>query len=131
LALETSFKLKIANNTLIGRIDRIDQTKDGIEIVDYKTGKYKEKLTPKDRQQLLIYQIATEEALGLKQEQLSYYYLEEGKKTSFLGSERDKEKQKQEVAVMAERIKKSSFDANPGWHCKFCDFQDICDYAQR
>jgi len=131
LALETSFKLKIANNTLIGRIDRIDQTKDGIEIVDYKTGKYKEKLTPKDRQQLLIYQIATEEALGLKPAKLSYYYLEEGKKTSFLGSEQDKEKQKQEIAEMAERIKKSSFDANPGWHCKFCDFRDICDYAQR
>ena len=131
LALETSFKLKIANNTLIGRIDRIDQTKDGIEIVDYKTGRYKEKLAPKDREQLLIYQIATEEALGLKPAKLSYYYLEEGKKTSFLGSEQDKKKQKQEVVATAERIKNSSFDANPGWHCKFCDFRDICDYTQR
>jgi DNA helicase-2/ATP-dependent DNA helicase PcrA len=131
LALETSFKLKIANNTLIGRIDRIDQTKDGIEIVDYKTGRYKEKLAPKDKQQLLIYQIAIEEALSLKLAKLSYYYLEEGKKTSFLGSDQDKEKQKKEVVAIAERIKSSSFDANPGWHCKFCDFRDICDYAQR
>ncbi len=131
LALETSFRLKIANNTLIGRIDRIDQIQEGIEIIDYKTGRYKEKLSPEEKQQLLIYQIAAEEALGLKPAKLSYYYLGEGKKTSFLGNSQDKEKQKLAIAAMAEKIKSSNFNANPGWRCKFCDFKDICDFAQK
>lgn len=130
-ALEVSFRFKVSGNTLIGKIDRIDETKDGIELIDYKTGKYKEKLSSENKQQLLIYQIAAEQSLGLKPVKLSYYYLEEGKKTSFLGSEEDKEKQKQEIIAMAEKIKNSSFNANPGWNCKFCDFKDICNYAQK
>ncbi len=130
-ALEISFKFKVAGNTLIGKIDRIDQTKEGIEIIDYKTGKYKEKLSSENKQQLLIYQMAAEQALGLKPVKLSYYYLAEGKKTSFLGNNQDKEKQKQEITAMAEKIKSSSFDASPGWNCKFCDFRDICNYAQK
>ncbi|XOB42378.1 MAG: ATP-dependent helicase [Candidatus Nealsonbacteria bacterium] len=130
-ALEVSFRFKVSGNTLIGKIDRIDETKDGIEIIDYKTGKYKEKLSLENKQQLLIYQIAAEQSLGLKPVKLSYYYLQEGKKTSFLGSEQDKERQKQEIIAMAEKIKSSSFDANPGWNCKFCDFKDICNYAQK
>ncbi len=130
-ALEVQFRFKTAGNTLFGKIDRIDEIKDGIEIIDYKTGKYKEKLSSEDKQQLLIYQMAAEQALGLKPVKLSYYYLEQGKKTSFLGSEQDKENQKQEITAIAKKIKNSSFDANPGWQCKFCDFQDICDYAQK
>jgi len=130
-ALEISFRFKVAGNTLIGKIDRIDQIQEGIEIIDYKTGKYKEKLSSENKQQLLIYQMAAEQALGLKPVKLSYYYLEEGKKTSFLGNDQDKEKQKQEITTMAEKIKSSNFDANPGWNCKFCDFRDICNYAQK
>lgn len=130
LALETSFRLKVANNTLFGVIDRIDQTKDGIELIDYKTGKYREKLSPDNKKQLLIYQIAAEEALGFKPTKLSYYYLEEGKKVSFLGSEQEKEKEKQNIVASAEKIRNSEFRATPGWICKFCDFNSICDYAQ-
>ncbi|MCP6717977.1 MAG: UvrD-helicase domain-containing protein [Patescibacteria group bacterium] len=130
-ALEVPFKFKIAGNTLKGKIDRIDEIKEGIEIIDYKTGRYKEKLSSEDKQQLLIYQMAAEQSLGLKPVKLSYYYLEEGKKTSFLGSDQEKEKQKQEIVAMAEKIKNSSFNAIPGWQCKYCDFRDICNYAQK
>jgi len=131
LALEVPFKFKVSGNTLRGKIDRIDQAKDGVEIIDYKTGQYKEKLSLGNKKQLLIYQMAAEESLGLKPVKLSYYYLKEGKKTSFLGNEKDKEKQKQEILVIAEKIKNSSFDASPGWQCKFCDFKDICNYTQK
>jgi DNA helicase-2/ATP-dependent DNA helicase PcrA len=130
-ALEKEFKLKVSDNILKGKIDRIDEAKEGIEIIDYKTGKYKEKLSSEEKQQLLIYQIAAEQVLDLKPVKLSYYYLEEGKKTSFLGSEKDKEKQKQEIITMAQKIKSSNFDATPGWQCKSCDFQDICNHVQR
>ncbi len=128
LALEMPFKLKIGNDLLIGRIDRIDDLGNGVRIIDYKTGSSKEKLSLEDKEQLLIYQIAAEKALGLKPLELKYYYLEEGKEVSFLGSEKEKERVMSSIISEIENIKKSDFLPTPGWHCKFCDFRDICEH---
>ncbi|MCX6723982.1 MAG: UvrD-helicase domain-containing protein [Candidatus Staskawiczbacteria bacterium] len=128
LALELPFNLKIGGHTLFGVIDRIDEEKDEVFIIDYKTGASKEK---PDKEQLLIYQIATQEVLGLKPKQLAYYYLEDGKLASFLGSEKELQDQKEKIIEEIEKIKNSEFEPTPGWQCQYCDFKDICDFAQR
>jgi len=131
IALELPFKLKLEDYILIGRIDRIDKLNKGIKIIDYKTGKFKEKLSPEEKQQLLIYQIAAEEVFGLKISELGYYYLKEGKITSFLGNDKEKKTQKEKILSEIKKIKKSDFAPTPGWQCKFCDFKNICEYAKR
>jgi len=130
LALELPFNLKIGPHIIKGQIDRIDETDGGAIIIDYKTGKAKEK-SDLDKDQLLIYQIAAEEVLGIKPKELTYYYLEDNIKASFLGSEKDKEKIKEKILQEIEAIKNSNFTATPGWQCSFCDFRDICDFAER
>ena len=131
-ALEQDFNLKIGKQTLIGKIDRIDDLGQGeAEIIDYKTGSAKEKLRPEDKKQLLIYQMAAEEVLGLKPKKLTYYYLDEGSKISFLGSEKDIKEEKEKIIQEIEEIKKSDFAPTPGWQCQWCDFKDICEYAKR
>ena len=129
-ALEMPFNLKIGGHTLFGVIDRIDQADGGIEIIDYKTGESKDKLDFESKEQLLIYQIAAEEVLNMKPKLLTYLYLEDNKKMSFLGSENDKQKQKEKIIEEIEKIKNSNFDPTPGWQCQYCDFKDICDFAQ-
>jgi DNA helicase-2/ATP-dependent DNA helicase PcrA len=129
-ALEQDFNVKINGHTLIGKIDRIDEIDGGVEIIDYKTGTAKERLRPEDKKQLLIYQIASEEVLGLKPKKLTYYYLDEGTSISFLGSEEDKEKEKKEIVEEIEEIKRSDFRATPGWQCEWCDFKSICEFAK-
>ena len=130
-ALEMPFNLKIGKNTLYGVIDRIDEKEGGVAIIDYKTGNSKEKLMPEDKEQLLIYQIAAEEIFKVKPKELIYDYLNDGKKSSFLGSDEEKENLKEKIKREIEEIKKSNFDPTPGWQCGFCDFKDICDFAQR
>lgn len=130
-ALEMPFNLKIGKNTLYGVIDRIDEKEGGVAIIDYKTGSSKEKLTPEDKEQLLIYQIAVEEIFKLKPKELIYDYLNDGKKASFLGSDEEKEDLKEKIKREIEDIKKSKFEPTPGWQCGSCDFKDICDFAQR
>ena len=129
-ALEQNFNLKINNSTFIGKIDRIDKIAGAVEIIDYKTGSMPDKLKPKDREQLLIYQIAAQEVFDLKPEKLTYYFLDKGKKLSFLGSEEAQEKQKQKITSQIEKIKNSDFSPTPGWQCKTCDFKDICEHSQ-
>lgn len=131
LALEMPFNLKIGGHTLYGVIDRIDEIEGGAAIIDYKTGNSKEKLVLDDKEQLLIYQIAAEEIFKIKPKELIYYYLNDGKKASFLGSDKEKGRLKEKIIQEIEEIKKSDFKATPGWHCGFCDFKDICDFAER
>jgi DNA helicase-2/ATP-dependent DNA helicase PcrA len=129
-ALETPFKFKIGDYLFYGRIDRIDKLENGVKIVDYKTGGFKEKLKQEDKEQLLIYQIAAEKTLGLQPRELNYYYLKEGKAVSFLAGQEEKEKQIEAILSEIEEIRKSNFGPAPGWQCQFCDFKEICDYAK-
>ncbi|MCX6720983.1 MAG: PD-(D/E)XK nuclease family protein [Candidatus Staskawiczbacteria bacterium] len=131
IALELPFNLKVGDYTLYGVIDRIDEDKDGISIIDYKTGQSKEKLDFSAKEQLLIYQIAAQEVLHLKPKQLSYYYLDDNTFASFIGTEQDIAVQKAKILEDIEKIKNSEFDATPGWQCQYCDFKDICDHAER
>ena len=130
-ALEMPFNLKVGEHTLFGVIDRIDEGKDGISIIDYKTGQSKDKLDFEAKGQLLIYQIAAQEVLHLKPKHLAYYYLDDGKMASFLGSDQDIAEQKAKILEEIEKIKNSEFEPTPGWQCQYCDFKDICDFAQK
>jgi len=137
-AIEQNFNLKINSNTLIGKIDRIDKIissspgeEELVELIDYKTGTFKEKLEPDDKEQLLIYQMASEQVFNLRPEKLTYYYIDSGKKISFLGTKQDLEKQKQKILNEIKEIKKGEFLPKPGWHCQYCDFKDICQFAEK
>ena len=130
LAIELPFNLKIGEYKLVGKIDRIDDLGEGARIVDYKTGNPKEKLDADDKSQLLIYQIAAEEVLGIKPKQLAYYYLEDNSQAVFLGSEKEKQDRKEKILAEIEEIKNSNFEPTPGWQCEYCDFRDICDFKQ-
>jgi len=79
----------------------------------------------------LIYQIAAEEIFSIRPKELVYNYLNNWKKASFLGSEKEKAALKEKIIREIEEIKKSNFLATPGWQCAYCDFKDICDFAER
>ncbi len=129
-ALEIPFRLKIGDDILFGVIDRIDDLGDGAKIIDYKTGNIKEKLNQDNKRQLLIYQIAVEKVFKIKPSVLTYYFLEENKEVSFIGTEKEKEKEINLISEEINKIKKSDFQPTPGWQCKFCDFKNICPYAK-
>jgi DNA helicase II / ATP-dependent DNA helicase PcrA len=130
LSLELNFKTKFNDNLFIGTIDRID-IKDGeLEIIDYKTGKSKDKLTKDDKEQLLIYQLATNNILGIMPSRMSYYYLDGNQQLGFSSSEEEREEVKEKLVKTIKEIKNSKFEACPGFQCKFCDFKDICEFRK-
>jgi DNA helicase-2/ATP-dependent DNA helicase PcrA len=128
--LEQGFNLKIGEISIRGRIDRIDEVGDGIEIIDYKTGTPKTKLEKDDREQLLIYQIAAEEVLHLKPIKLTYHYLNNNSEQSFIGTPEEISELKEQILTTYGKMKKVEFTATPGYYCQFCDFRDICEFRQ-
>ena len=125
-ALERGFNIKIGDNTITGKMDRVDAVGDGeIEIVDYKTGNppKNDKLTVPDKRQLLIYQIGAEEVFREKVKNLTYYYVDSAAPIEFLGTDEEKQEVKLWITETIDEIHKSDFMLNPKQH--FCDY---CDY---
>jgi len=127
VSLEGWFKVRLGKYLVHGRIDRIDQMGEAIEIVDYKTGKSKEKLTGSDKDQLIMYQIAAtmlpEYHHFGKVGQLTFYYLNDNLKTSFVATEKEIEKLKEKIIKTLDEIHETDFSQiGKKDMCGRCDF---------
>ncbi len=132
MGLEVGFQFKIGEDLIKGKIDRVDPAGDQeIELIDYKTGAPKDdKLSSEDKTQLLIYQLAAGQLFKEKVKRLTFYYLGNDQKISFLGNEKELEDVRQKVADWISKIKAGEFPPQPGWNCQFCDYKTICEYRQ-
>lgn len=134
--LESAFQIKIGGVAIKGRVDFVEKTPDnGLRIIDFKSGKSKEKLMAKDKEQLLIYQFAFSSSTFAKLGEvklLTYRYLEDGTELSFIGKEKDFAKLENKIQNAAEKIKNGDFRADPDVHkCKNCDFFEICEFRAK
>ncbi|MBU4482080.1 ATP-dependent helicase [Patescibacteria group bacterium] len=130
LELEKGFNFKIKNYTIKGVIDRVDNLGNKVEIIDYKTGTAKD-IKKIEKDQLLIYQMAGQETFGWDIKKLTFYYLDNNTKVSFLGTEKEIETQKNKILDLIEQIKKADFEATPSkYKCQYCDFNSICRFQQ-
>ncbi|MFA4936892.1 MAG: ATP-dependent DNA helicase [Patescibacteria group bacterium] len=74
--IEQFFKIRFGDYKFVGKIDRMDVTVGGVNIIDYKTGENPPKnLAKVDKDQLLIYQLAAQEFLQEKVVNCQYWYL--------------------------------------------------------
>lgn len=134
ITVETGFRFRVGEHTIKGQIDRIDKMVDGkLAIIDYKTGRPKEKLTAEDKSQLLIYQIAAQSVIELRNlgevGELRYYFLDNNSVRNFKGSEEDLINEKEKMNDLMNKIKSKDFTPKPSKEvCQFCDFRDICDF---
>ncbi len=130
LGLEKSFNIKIEGVRFYGRIDRIDKLEDNnVEIIDYKTGKVKtQKEVDKDKQ-ITFYAMGAKEALGLNPEKLTLHFVGENEKISTTRNQKDIQKAREETKEVVQEIIEGNFEPNSGYHCKWCDYNNICPFA--
>ncbi|MBD3360722.1 AAA family ATPase [Candidatus Peregrinibacteria bacterium] len=125
--LERSFNVKIGNYLINGRIDRLDELKDGtFEVIDYKTGRMPKDPKLKNDLQLSIYALACRDIFKIPVSKLSIYFLEENKKVSTTRTNEQLDDLINEISKLIEEMKVSKFPAKPNFYCQFCDFRLIC-----
>lgn len=138
LALEWPFTIPLGNYLKLGgRIDRIDKTEEGIEIIDYKTTDFlgKNLPTPKDLEndlQLSVYALAATTVhdpllLNNKGEvKLSLYFFDKAQKVSTTRTHGQLEQAKQEILKKKEEIETSDFTCSGNFWCKNCEYKLFC-----
>jgi len=134
LFLEKGFNLKIADGdkayTVRGVIDRIDRADAGLRLVDYKTGRAKDKLTFEEKEQLFIYQLAAQELFEQPVSGLVFYYLDNNSEIKFIGAPAELDKMKQKIISTINEIVGGKFPPRPGRLCAWCDYNSICEFRK-
>lgn len=134
LRLEESFGVHFGDVVFSGKIDRIDLVgeKNGIQevcIVDYKTGSEKDASEIKKDLQLPLYALVAEGKFGLKVVGAKYVFVETGNVVDVNVSQERREEAKEKLISSIESVKTGNFKASPGFGCRYCDFNSICEYA--
>lgn len=139
--LESRFEVLIDDpkrgetHVLAGRIDRIDKTEDGYEIIDYKTARRMPSQDEVDRDlQMSLYSLGLQKRWPhLKPENitLSLYFLKHGEKLSTKRTPELTEATGREALKTIGEIQKKinageRFEPAPGAWCGFCPYKPIC-----
>ncbi len=136
VALESRFQFNIGpednRHTISGIIDRIDRTKNGYEIIDYKTGKTLPSQAQVDSDlQLTIYARAFLERYpaerdNLKNITVSLYFLKHGTKLSSTRTLEDFARMEEHVLRAVADINDNKFEPTVTPLCAWCGFQRLC-----
>jgi len=127
LGTEVTFEIKIAGVTVIGRLDRLDElSPETVAVVDYKTGNPKSQDDADKSVQLSIYALAAQKQFGKSPERLIFHNLENNSRVVSSRSGRMLASVEEKIGKVAEGIEMQRFAANPGYHCRWCSYRDVC-----
>ena len=122
--LEHTFLCEIAGTDITGRIDRVDETDDGLVIIDYKTGNPKSQDFADKSLQLSIYALAMS-----KNKPVRALIFQNMANNTAIVSQRSPEsvpKTEARIAAAAEGIAAHQFEPREGNHCNWCGYRSIC-----
>ena len=129
-ALEAEFLIEIARLPVRGRIDRIDQARDGAtRVIDYKSGKvdkFSERKEPTNggrRLQWMIYAEATDSQHPVE---ATYMSLRGGNDATILFGNNERAQLEAWVRVAGRMAEEGLIPVRPGPECRFCPYVAIC-----
>ena len=130
--LERRFSFKIDEDTVSGRIDRVDRHPDGgYELIDYKTGAPKAAAELSGDLQIALYRIAARESWGIDAADGSYWYVLDDQKVRVAGEPGALNRVERTVREVASGITGQDFEPRPSFEkCSWCDYRLICPASE-
>lgn len=113
---------------MIGYIDRVNTTENGVDLIDYKTGKYKD-MRWQDFEQLGIYGIYMFSKFPqLNELNLRYVYVEHAKENTKVLTRKESDIKKITLKAELDAIENAeTFAPKKQVLCDWCDFKSICE----
>lgn len=134
IEMEQSFSLELGDIRLEGRIDQMNplerQTEAAgppeVELVDYKTGRPRTEKDAEKSLQLSVYALAAGRVFGRNPSRLTFYNLTSNDAVSTVRTPADLNDAEQKIRDTAVEIRAGSFEAAPGFICRWCNYPPIC-----
>ena len=131
VAVERPFVFKLDELSIRGRMDRVDQGRDGAVIVDYKASDVRDQGKADDRArdslQLQVYALAHEAEWGSLPHEVQLHFLDSGVVGAARPDEARLEKARAKLRSAAAGIRNGNFEPRPSpISCGFCPFRQIC-----
>lgn len=126
----------IVNNvefSLTGRYDRLDWFEEGLELIDYKSGKTVKELDPAAVDlQIGLYYIALAQKYQKSLKRLSLLYLRAGEKFSFEGTPEHQHLVEMTIHEIANHLRSDQrWEPNPNEQCDRCNYSRYCPAVQQ
>lgn len=129
LDLEQWIKIDLDGRKIRGRIDRIDDLGETLEVIDYKTSKNQtSKPQLKQDFQMALYWLGAEQLFEKPVSSVGHWYLRLDKEwmVELTQEERDDVLQRARAAING--IESKVFPCTPNFQgCKYCDYDELCD----
>jgi DNA helicase-2/ATP-dependent DNA helicase PcrA len=134
--VEQRFSFMLGRDRVVGRWDRVDRTKEGAVVIDYKTtaleddaGEAAQRKATQDLQ-LLVYALAYQRMYGEAPAKVALHFLETGERGEVTPSEDAVNAVRARISATAQRIRERHFPAEPLKPelrtCRACPYSAIC-----
>jgi DNA helicase-2/ATP-dependent DNA helicase PcrA len=135
MAIEKEFKFLVGNTIIRGRYDAIFKDMKEDRVVDFKTSRIKSQKEADERTkkstQLATYALAYKELNGQLPGKVQLYFVENGLVGTYVPSEKDAEKTKEDILEASRGIRARDFQATPDlFTCRYCPFSKYCPVAK-
>jgi len=133
-AVEKEFGFNLGNGRVRGRFDRLDDTPEGLVVIDYKSSDVTEQKAADQRAreslQLKIYALAHREMTGEFPARVELRFLESGLIGRHTPTEKDLKEATTAIRTAAAGIRARRFEATPGHQvCRYCAYNQICPFT--
>ncbi len=128
LAVEFAFDVTLGERRLVGTVDRVEESANGLCLVDYKSGQRKPSPTEAATDVgMTIMALALHQTFGLRVESIEYRFLRDGSHIPAVRDESDFDHLLNKVLPSAERtLEGGEFLPRPGFWCRWCDYRELC-----
>ncbi len=129
VGIEQWIDLELEGRRVSGKIDRVDDHGDHLEVTDYKTSRRKES-RPKLRAdfQMVLYWEGAESAFEKPVRKVGHWYLRLDEEMMVEISPEEREAVLDRARGIIRSVEAMEFPATPDYNtCRFCDYADLCD----